>query len=187
MFAGKSQEINRRITLLDHYNTNVLDRIKYVILIPSTDTRKESVRPLPYKKELTKTVRCDNIFVDTEGNQVPLYEYDYIIIDEAQFLTDEAIKDISFLLQRDKYVLISGLDKDYKLNPFSQFMEWAVCCADEVTKLTGICSHCGKPSTTVRLVTQNEQKGNIIIESENNKYIPLCRKCYNDFSLESDK
>ena len=88
---------------------------------------------------------------------------------------------MKFLLSKNKYILISGLDKDYRGEPFSEFMQWVLCVADDVTKLTAICAKCGKPSTAAKLIctdgSDSKSSGNIFIEDENHKYVPMCRKC----------
>ena len=106
--------------------------------------------------------------------------YDIIILDEAQFFSSEVIDQVESLLNEDKYVIVSGLDKDCFGKPFSKFMQWALCLADDVTKLTAICAKCGAPSTMAKLVSMDPSEiieGNIIIEDENHKYVPMCRKC----------
>ena len=72
-----------------------------------------------------------------------LMNYDMIVFDEAQFFTGHIKTLVKFLLSKNKYILISGLDKDYRGEPFSEFMQWVLCVADDVTKLTAICAKCG--------------------------------------------
>jgi thymidine kinase len=160
--------------------------INYIIVRPNTDVRSDEVRSVPYQTRNWKYVQNDNIFSDMDGNEIDLFDYDYIILDEAQFFKSEVIDQVKLLLAENKYVIVSGLDKDYLDNPFSEFMKWVLCTADDVTKLSAICSKCGAPSTLAKLVSLDGSipAGNIIIEDDNHKYIPICRKCMNNESLK---
>lgn len=192
MYSGKSQEINRRLIYIDYYNQSRMTAfdgtqvINYIIVRPNTDVRSDEVRSVPYQTRNWKYVQNDNIFSDMDGNEIDLFDYDYIILDEAQFFKSEVIDQVKLLLAENKYVIVSGLDKDYLDNPFSEFMKWVLCTADDVTKLSAICSKCGAPSTLAKLVSLDGSipAGNIIIEDDNHKYIPICRKCMNNESLK---
>lgn len=189
MFSGKSQEINRRLIYIDYYNESRrsafdgTETISYIIIRPDTDNRSSEVRKVPYQDRNWKYSKHDDIFKDSDGNPIDLLEYDYIILDEAQFFTSDVIDQVKMLLNEDKYVIVSGLDKDCFGEPFSKFMQWVLCLADDVTKLTAICARCGAPSTMAKLISLDESEvieGNIIIEDENHKYVPMCRKCMNE-------
>lgn len=181
MFSGKSQEINRRLINIDYYNKHRIenyngeDTVSYVVLRPSVDTRPDSIRAVPYSDKNWRFVPKDNIWSED------LIDFDYIIIDEAQFFTTDIIPQVLFLLQNNKYIIICGLDKDYRSEPFSEFMKWSLAASDEVTKLTAICSRCGSPATMMKLVLTNPEENlsdNVIIEDENHKYVSVCRKCF---------
>lgn len=189
MFSGKSQEINRRLIYIDYYNESRrsafdgTETISYIIIRPDTDNRSSEVRKVPYQDRNWKYSKHDDIFKDSDGNPIDLLKYDYIILDEAQFFTSDVIDQVKMLLNEDKYVIVSGLDKDCFGEPFSKFMQWVLCLADDVTKLTAICARCGAPSTMAKLISLDESEvieGNIIIEDENHKYVPICRKCMNE-------
>lgn len=189
MYAGKTQEINRRLIYIDYYNESRrsafdgTETISYIIIRPDTDNRSSEVRKVPYQDRNWKYSKHDDIFKDSDGNPIDLLKYDYIILDEAQFFTSDVIDQVKMLLNEDKYVIVSGLDKDCFGEPFSKFMQWVLCLADDVTKLTAICARCGAPSTMAKLISLDESEvieGNIIIEDENHKYVPMCRKCMNE-------
>ena len=189
MYAGKTQEINRRLIYIDYYNESRrsafdgTETISYIIIRPDTDNRSSEVRKVPYQDRNWKYSKHDDIFKDPDGNPIDLLKYDYIILDEAQFFTSDVIDQVKMLLNEDKYVIVSGLDKDCFGEPFSKFMQWVLCLADDVTKLTAICARCGAPSTMAKLISLDESEvieGNIIIEDENHKYVPMCRKCMNE-------
>ena len=64
MYSGKSQEINRRLTYIDHYNQsrqNFYDgsgMISYIIIRPDTDTRSSEVRAVPWWFSNLKIWHC---------------------------------------------------------------------------------------------------------------------------------
>lgn len=190
MFSGKSQEINRRLTNIDYYNRHrEVDfsgegKVSYIILRPDTDTRSDNIRTLPYADKKWIVVPRDDICHTTDGKFINLFEdYDYIILDEAQFFDKSVIEQVRMLLEDHKYVIVAGLDKDYRGEPFSEFMQWVLSVSDETTKLTAICANCGAPSTMAKLIVTNpdeDLKDNIIIEDENHRYVPVCRKCMYD-------
>lgn len=191
MFSGKSQEINRRLIYVDYYNKsristyNGTEVIRYIIVRPNTDNRSEEIRSVPYHHRNWKYVSSDNIFEGIDGSEINLLDYDYIILDEAQFFQSNVIDQVKMLLLENKYVIVAGLDKDYLGNPFSRFMSWSLCQADDVTKLTAICAVCGAPSTMAKLISKDNDEiieGNIIIEDEDHQYVPMCRKCMNSTS-----
>ncbi|MCM1219790.1 MAG: hypothetical protein NC548_35415 [Lachnospiraceae bacterium] len=187
MFSSKSTEINRRLINIDYYNKHRAEfygcsgTISYIVLRPDTDTRDAVIRPVPYDGRNQRIVHRNDIHTDVQDNPTNLLEqYDYIILDEAQFFAPEVIDQVKDLLDHDKYVIVAGLDKDYRGEPFSDFMKWAMCVADDVTKLTAICVKCGQPSTMAKLITTDPNEkldGNVVIEDENHKYVPMCRKC----------
>lgn len=75
-----------------------------------------------------------------------------VAIDEAQFF-DDGLPEIAELLAAEgRSVLISGLDQDFLGRPFNS-MPTLLALADEVTKLTAICTVCGAEATrTQRMV-----------------------------------
>jgi thymidine kinase len=75
-----------------------------------------------------------------------------VAIDEAQFF-DDGLPEIAELLAAEgRSVMISGLDQDFLGRPFNS-MPILLALADQVTKLTAICTVCGAEATrTQRLV-----------------------------------
>jgi thymidine kinase len=75
-----------------------------------------------------------------------------VAIDEAQFF-DDGLPEIAELLAAEgRSVLISGLDQDFLGRPFNS-IPTLLALADQVTKLTAICTVCGADATrTQRLV-----------------------------------
>ena len=76
-----------------------------------------------------------------------------VAIDEAQFF-DAGLPDVCELLAAEgRSVLVSGLDQDFLGGPFNS-MPILLALADQVTKLTAICTVCGEDATrTQRMVS----------------------------------
>jgi thymidine kinase len=76
-----------------------------------------------------------------------------VAIDEAQFF-DPGLPDVCELLAAEgRSVLVSGLDQDFLGRPFNS-MPILLALADQVTKLTAICTVCGEEATrTQRMVS----------------------------------
>ncbi len=105
---------------------------------------------------------------------------DVIIVDECQFLTEDQIDQLSYLvIDFDVPVLCFGLRADFRTKMFpgsKRLME----IADSITEIKTICS-CGRKATVnVRLdgngkiVTEGEQ----ILIGGNDTYTAMCYRCY---------
>jgi len=75
-----------------------------------------------------------------------------VAIDEAQFFDDGLPEICELLAAEGRSVLVSGLDQDFLGRPFNS-MPILLALADQVTKLTAICTVCGEDATrTQRMV-----------------------------------
>ncbi len=96
---------------------------------------------------------------------------DVIGIDEAQFFDEKIVDVVQQLADQGKRVVLAGLDKDYMGRPFGS-MPYLLAIADEVVKLTAVCSVCGSPATfTVRLSGSSEE----VLVGGLGVYEPRCR------------
>ncbi|MGC8569169.1 MAG: thymidine kinase [Nitrososphaeria archaeon] len=98
-------------------------------------------------------------------------DFDVIGIDEAQFYSNEIVDVIMKLADEGKRVVLAGLDKNYLGKPFGS-MPYILAVADEVVKLTAICSVCGEPATfSFRKYGSSEE----ILIGGSDIYEPRCR------------
>lgn len=105
----------------------------------------------------------------------------WILVDEAQFLTENQVDELGILA--DKYgfnIICYGLRTDFKTHLFEgskRLME----IADTIEELKSMCS-CGNKNIVNARIDNN---GKIIVDGEQievgaeDKYIAMCRKCYN--------
>ena len=106
--------------------------------------------------------------------------YDVVIIDEAQFLTEEQINQLgNIVIQLKVPVMCFGLKTDFQTKMFpgsKRLFE----IAESISEIKTICK-CGKKATVNARI---DIFGNIITEGEqvelggNDKYIAMCYKCY---------
>ena len=171
MFAGKTEELLRRVKRLEYAKKNI------VVFKPLIDDRYAENEVVSHNKNRTRSV---NISVSREIFDYIDKETEVVAIDEVQFLDDEAVKIIEFLASKGIRVIVSGLDKEFRGEPFS-FMPKLLAIAEYVTKLTAICVKCGSPATrTQRIVNGKPAKYNdpIVLIGAEESYEARCRCCH---------
>ena len=101
-------------------------------------------------------------------------EADVIGIDEAQFFQQEIVDVARELANRGKRVVVAGLDKDFRGEPFGAMPE-LMAEAEYVTKTLAICMQCGEPANFTQRLTSDERR---ILIGETDIYEARCRRCY---------
>jgi thymidine kinase len=69
---------------------------------------------------------------------------------------------------------------DYRGNPFGP-MPALMTMADEIEKLNSVCTFC---SGKARFSHRVSSEGEVVVLGEKDKYVPLCRSCYNELKQE---
>lgn len=114
-------------------------------------------------------------------------DYRLIAIDEVQFF-DEKDEDGNFLITKavkqfadeKRLVIVAGLDKDFKGNPFGPIGE-LLALSDEKNFHTSVCAVCGAPATLPqRLINGKPASKNdpVVLVGANESYEPRCRRCH---------
>lgn len=143
MFAGKTEEIIRRVRRLHYAKKKVL------VFKPQVDNRYSDDNIVSHNKQMIDAININNIrevfnYVDLSTAAV--------VIDEAQFFSAEIINVVNELANAGKRVIVGGLDTDFRGEPFGPMPE-ILAIAESVTKLTAICVVSGEPATrTQRLI-----------------------------------
>jgi len=171
MFAGKTEELIRRIKRIDYAKKKV------IVFRPSIDNRYSDTEVVSHSNfRYTATVidKAREImdFVDSETYA--------IAVDEAQFFDDELVAVCEHLADRGVRVICAGLDKDFRGEVFGLMGELIVK-AEYVTKLSAICNVCGNPATrTQRLINGNPANYDdpIVLVGASESYEPRCRHCH---------
>lgn len=171
MFAGKTEELLRRVKRLEYAKKNI------VVFKPLIDDRYAENEVVSHNDNRTRSV---NITLSKEIFDYIDSKTDVVAIDEIQFLDEEAVKIVEFLASTGIRVIVSGLDKEFRGEPFS-FMPKLLAMAEYVTKLTAICVKCGAPATrTQRIVNGKPAKYNdpIVLIGAEESYEARCRSCH---------
>jgi len=107
---------------------------------------------------------------------------DCILVDEVQFFKKKHLHQLVKIVDSLNIpVICYGLRSDFRLEPFES-SKHLMAIADELEELKTICSECGKKKANVN--ARFNEEGKIVTQGEkieiggNDKYRPLCRKCF---------
>ncbi len=171
MFAGKSEELLRRINRL------IYAKKKFLVFKPKIDDRYSKDEVVSHQK---RSYKCIPIVKSSEILKYVTNDLDAVCIDEVQFLDEEVIDICETLANRGIRVITAGLDCDFKGDPFP-ISASLLARAESITKLTAICSVCGRQATrTQRLVNgvPASDKDPVVLVGAKESYEPRCRKCH---------
>lgn len=154
--------------------------VNYIVLKPSTDTRNKHIK----SRAFAEGIECIPIQPHTDIISTVLKynipELQWILVDEAQFLSDTHIDQLAQIV--DFYninVICYGLRTDFqtKLFPGSKRLFEV---ADTIEEMKATCECGGRASVNARI----DKDGNIILHGAQvecgaeDKYITLCRRCF---------
>ncbi|MBN1338416.1 MAG: thymidine kinase [Bacteroidales bacterium] len=165
MFSGKTEELIRRL------NRARIARQKVEIFKPSVDTRYDDQNIVSHDESMIISTPVQ------AASQILLLirEVDVVGIDEAQFFDNELNAVCNALANDGKRVIVAGLDMDYTGKPFGPIPS-LMASAEYVTKVHAICMECGDLAQySHRTVEDN----NLVLLGETDRYVPLCRRCFN--------
>ena len=164
MFAGKSTELLRRVEIYESAKNKVLC-VKY-----SHDIRYSETGICTHDKQHKKATVCLDLL---HLEDVVLCNYDVIAIDEGQFFAGL----ISFCIKwstMGKVILVAALDGTFEKKPFGEVCNLMPLC-DNVVKLFAKCFCKRNASFSKRII----QDSNEIVIGGSDKYIAVCRNCFN--------
>lgn len=177
MFSGKTEELLRRLKRAEYA------RQRFLLLKPTIDTRYSEECVVTHSGQTQKAYRIpiDVTLKDLKA-RFPIEDIAVIGFDEAQFFDKdsfpELVRDLAF--KEGKRVIISGLDLDFKGDPFGP-IPFILALADEVVKLTAVCVICGNPANrTQRLINGKPAPRNspVIVIGGSELYQPRCPSCW---------
>lgn len=171
MYAGKTEELLRRIRRIEYAKKTIL------VFKPKLDNRYSDNEVVSHNQERVKSINISRPrdilkYVD------PLPYA--IAIDEVQFLDREVIDICDSLADKGVRVILAGLDRDFRGEPFG-IMPELLSRAEYVTKLRAICQVCGAPATrTQRLINGKPAKYTdpIVLVGAKEQYEARCRHCH---------
>ena len=172
MSCGKTEELLRRLRRL------TIAKKKIKVISPMIDTRAkgdyiESRNGLWL--DAYKVKNSLDIFNVVEDDD------DVIAIDELQFFDHNIVMVINKLVAQGKKVIGTGLELDFKAEPFGSMPE-LMCYADKIDKLTAICMKCGSEfaTRTQRLIDGKpaDKNSELIMIGADETYEARCLDCY---------
>ena len=175
MFAGKSTYL---ITKANELLSNGANENELLLINHSSDIRYDINKICSHNGEKIHSKSYNTlstIMNNIQENNALFCNIKYIFVDEGQFFNDlyETIKKLMINnSRRDLQIFISGLDGDYKQEPFqnSRILD-LIPFASNIIKLTAKCNICNqKAPFTKRIVNSSET---ILIGGADN-YHPVC-------------
>ena len=171
MFAGKTEELIRRIKVLEFAKKNIK------VFKPRIDNRYSDTFVVSHAGSRVNSIVIDRAaeILDHVDSSV-----DVVAIDEVQFLDEDICEVCDILAKEGKRVMVAGLDMDFRGEPFGM-MPKLITEAEFVTKLTAICNKCGAPATrTQRLVNGKSASYNdpLVLIGASEAYEARCRHCH---------
>ncbi|PAF55008.1 thymidine kinase [Mycoplasmopsis agassizii] len=164
MFSGKSEEILKKLRILNHARRKVL------VVKPSFDIRFgiDKIRSRAGIEVSATPVNHSAKILDLAK------DYDAVIIDEAHFFDLDLVKVVEELANQGKYVVVSGLDTNFKKEPFKVIAK-LLAVAEHITKLKAVCSNCQQAATTTFRTIQDDQEN---LLGDDDIYEARCRSCH---------
>jgi thymidine kinase len=171
MFAGKSEELIRRIKRLEYAKKKTL------VFKPSIDNRYSTNEVVSHSNLKTKSIAIKESkeildYVDSSTFA--------IAVDEVQFLDKDIIYISQKLALKGIRVILGGLDTDFRGEPFP-ITASLMTIAEDVLKLTAICVVCGAPATKTQRIINGKPAhyaDPIIKVGASEAYEPRCRHCH---------
>lgn len=171
MSCGKTEELLRRIRRC------IIAKKKVIVISPDVDTRAggdyiESRNGLWL--DAVKVKHSIQIMSVVKDAQI-------VAIDELQFFDKNIVQVISKLMSEGKKVIGTGLELDFKAEPFGSMPE-LMCIATKVDKLHAVCMKCGceEATRTQRLIDGKpaDKSSPLIMIGGDETYEARCIKCY---------
>ena len=107
-----------------------------------------------------------------------LYDYDVIIVDEAQFLTAKQVDQLKLIALAKMPVICFGLKTDFQTHLF-EGSKRLLEIADSITEIKSVCK-CGQPASVNARVKDGRilRNGDQILVGGNKEYKAMCYECW---------
>jgi len=170
MYCGKSEELIRRIRRVKIAKQTV------GVFKPIIDNRYSKSDVVSHSGDSVQAVPVNH----PEDILKSSLENDVVAIDEVQFFSKEILQVVEDLANQGKRVILAGLDRDFRGEPFGSMPE-LLARAEYVDKLHAICVVCGNPATrTQRLIDGKAASYDdpIVMVGASEVYEARCRNCH---------
>ena len=171
MFAGKTEELIRRINVL------TFAKKKIIVFKPKIDNRYSETEIVSHAGA---HVPCVVVSKATDILENIKSDTDVVAIDEVQFFDQDIVDVCEYLADSGLRVMVAGLDKDFRGEPFGVLPD-LLTRAEFVTKLTAVCAKCGAPATRTQRIVNGKPASfddPIVLVGAKEAYEPRCRHCH---------
>lgn len=171
MFAGKTEELIRRIKVLEFAKKEIM------VFKPVIDNRYSETKVVSHAGSSVES------HVIKDAAEILEYVKDstqVVAIDEVQFFDMNVCDVCNELADKGIRVMAAGLDTDFRGEPFGP-MPKLLTQAEFCTKLAAVCNKCGAPGTrTQRIVNGKPASYNepIVMVGAAESYEARCRHCH---------
>lgn len=180
MSAGKSLELLAKAHQFESTGAKIL------LMKPTLDTReygKVKTRA-GLEKECVLIGKNTHLFRDLS---ICYPKYDYLLVDEVQFLNKEQIEQLWQISRMGVRVFAYGLKTSYK-NDLFEATKHLFVMADEVEEIKSKCCRCHKKATTHIKIGGDDntiQIGDIYSDDKVEvRYESVCQECYYKYHLK---
>lgn len=171
MFAGKTEELLRRIRVLSY------GKQKIQLFKPLIDNRYEEDMVVSHNGTKHQSIQIQNAkdilnYIDEDS--------EIVAIDEVQFFDKDIVKVVDKLADNGIRVMVAGLDLDFRGEPFGVMPE-LITKAEFVVKLTAVCTKCGAPGTRSQRNINGQPADYydpVIMVGASESYEAVCRHCH---------
>lgn len=175
MFGGKTSALMADVRKMNiaGYNT--------CIFKPRKDKRYSNTDVVNHNNEKTSAINIDTFYDIVDYIEAhPILNINVVAIDEVQFVNIymdkhmDATSFIKWVINNKKTLIVSGLDLDSDLEPFSITRD-ILPYATHIFKHKAVCTKCGNDATTSFCKVKKDTKELI---GGKELYTPLCLTCY---------
>ena len=181
MFSGKTTYILSKIAKMAELNYSILyiniefdNRSEQMFSThnPFFDSQVDFVK----KESIKKNVQ---MIKSKKLGELDISNKDVIIVDESHFF-DDLVDFVNKCLDSNKYVIVAGLQADFKGNKFGKTLDLIPICSN-IERLHAYCSECAKDKKcSIAVYSKKIVKCRKSIDiGGSEKYIPVCRFHYN--------
>ncbi|MDA8791957.1 thymidine kinase [Bacteriovoracaceae bacterium] len=174
MFSGKTEELIRRVKRAQ------IAKLRVQIFKPKIDDRYDANDVVSHSSQVVKAIPVQ----DSDELLGKVHDLTRVVgIDEVQFFDNKIVDIVNKLANRGFRVICAGLDLDFKGVPFGPMPE-LLAIADEVQKISAICTICGNAASRSHRLIQKEDADQVMV-GELETYEARCRQHWFVEEIES--
>ncbi len=174
MFSGKSEELIRRLKRAR------IARQRIACYKPDIDLRYHRTAIASHGSQTHEAVTVANVEELKAALFPQIHTIDVIGIDEAQFFSPDIIPLATQLVHLGKRIILAGLDTTFNAEPFGPIPA-LMALADEVAKLSAVCTVCGAPAIHTQRLGQSQE---LVLVGAAGLYEARCRTHFQPFTDE---